>query len=69
MDIVRKLHQMNPIFHRLGHQRISEWRDGAQGDGEFKWKAKTLKQVQKGNQPGGHQTKFGVLISQRNMTN
>jgi hypothetical protein len=53
-------------FYRLTEQVIGRWIDSdARDRGKSKWKDSVLQNVEcgKGNAPGGHTTRCGVLVS------
>ncbi|THH17105.1 hypothetical protein EUX98_g9190 [Antrodiella citrinella] len=61
VDIVQRLQRSNPrVFANLKHQRLSEWRDRTILD-RFVWKDAVLARTKKGNQPGGENTRLGIL--------
>lgn len=61
-EIARRLKQINPeVFSRLGHQRISKWKDGTVTS-KLVWKASTLEAVKRGSEPGGKLTRVGIMV-------
>jgi hypothetical protein len=63
--IMQKLHLDNAkAFGTLTEQVIGRWMDcEAKKHGESKWKDSVLKNIAKGNAPGGHTTRSGLLVS------
>lgn len=61
--IVKRLQSLDiPDFDNFRCQHISEWRDQTVRD-KFVWKKEVLAGIKKGNKPGGHTTRVGVLVS------
>lgn len=63
--IVQEAKKGNPqLFLRLTEQVVGRWIDrDARDAGLNKWKDSVLARVQRGNAPGGENTRFGVLVS------
>ena len=66
-DIVREARKLNPgVFWKLTSQVVGRWIDkAAKKEGVSKWKDSVLHNVAwaKGNSPGGHSTRTGILVS------
>ncbi|KAJ7069136.1 hypothetical protein C8F01DRAFT_976393, partial [Mycena amicta] len=63
VEIVREAKKMDgETFAKLTPQVVGRWIDkDAKRAGESKWKDSVLKNVAKGNTPGGHTTRAGIL--------
>lgn len=52
------------LFATLTPQVLGRWIDEeAKAKGEYRWKASVLERVKRGNAPGGHSTRRGILVS------
>lgn len=63
-DIVTEARKLNPAtFATLTEQVVGRWIDKeAKEEGISCWSEKTLKEVAKGNSPGGETTRTGILV-------
>lgn len=64
-DIVCIAKQANPeLFKKLSPQVVRRWIDAeAKKNGIYQWTEKVGENLRKGNAPGGHSTRGGILVS------